>query len=181
MKDTKIESNWKLSFDKLKKYVDVNKEIFDKTIGLTTDILLDNLKDAIKYEKGYYKNDNGVYIHIKGIEITNDLTNICRMGYNGEDRGVWIHYCLVDDRSITYIDSPISVFSGCYFDEEVFKSEELMRTTTKEDFEDKVKKVIEILTNDYSENINPKEYYDVVNRYRNLCNECFDTLIHSVS
>ena len=55
-----------------------------------------------------------------------------------------------------------------------------MRTTTKEDFEDKVKKVIEVLIEDYSENINPKEYYDVVNMYRDLCNECSDTLMHSV-
>ena len=113
--------------------------------------------------------------------MTNDTGNLSRMGYNGEDRGVWIHYCLVEDRSVTYIDSPISLFSGCYFNEALCKPEELMYATTKEDFEDKVKKVIEVLTEDYSENVNPKEYYDVANGWCNLCYECTDTLMHSVS
>ena len=176
-----MEESVVMLMNKLETFISEYKEILDKISGLTCDKLLSDRQEAVKYQKGYYKNEKGNYIYIKGIEVTNDTWNLSRMGYNGEDRGVWIHYCLVDDRSITYIDSPISVFSGCYFNEEVFKPEELMRTTTKEDFEDKVKKVIEVLTDDYSENINPKEYYDVANEWCNLCNECSDTLIHLVS
>lgn len=167
--------------NKLNAFISEYSEILDKISDLTWDKLLSDLQEAIKYQKGYYKNGKGDYIYIKGIEVTNDTGNLRRMGYNGEDRGVWIHYCLVDDRSVTYIDSPISVFSGCYFNEALVKPEELMHATTKEDFEDKVKKVIEVLIEDYSENINPKEYYDVANRYRDLCNECYDILMHSVS
>lgn len=167
--------------NKLETFISEYKEILDKMSGLTCDKLLSDLQEAVKYKKGYYKNGKGNYIYIKGIEVTNDTGNLSRMGYNGEDRGVWIHYCLVDDRSVTYIDSPIALFSGCYFNEALFKTEELMHATTKEDFEDKVKKVIEVMTEDYSENINPKEYYDVANRYRDLCHECSDTLMHSVS
>lgn len=167
--------------NKLEAFRTEHKEILDKILGLTYDKLLSDLQEAVKYQKGYYKNGKGDYIYIKGIEVTNDTGNLSRMGYNGEDRGVWIHYCLVDNRSVTYIDSPISVFSGCYFNEALFKPEELMHATTKEDFEDKVKKVIEILTKDYSENVNPKEYYNVANEWNDLCNECSDTLIRSVS
>ena len=176
-----MEESVVMLMNKLETFISEYKEILDKMSGLTCDKLLSDLQEAVKYQKGYYKNEKGNYIYIKGIEVTNDTWNLSRMGYNGEDRGVWIHYCLVDDRSITYIDSPISVFSGCYFNEALFKPEELMHATTKEDFEDKVKKVIEVLTEDYSENVNPKEYYDVANRWYNLCNECSDTLIHSVS
>ncbi len=176
-----MEESVVMLMNKLETFISEYKEILDKMSGLTCDKLLSDLQEAVKYQKGYYKNGKGDYIYIKGIEVTNDTGNLSRMGYNGEDRGVWIHYCLVDDRSVTYIDSPISVFSGCYFNEALFKPEELMYATTKEDFEDKVKKVIEILTKDYSENVNPKEYYDVANRYRDLCYECADTLMHSVS
>ena len=176
-----MEESVVMLMNKLETFISEYKQILDKMSGLTCDKLLSDLQEAVKYQKGYYKNEKGNYIYIKGIEVTNDTWNLSRMGYNGEDRGVWIHYCLVDDRSITYIDSPISVFSGCYFNEALFKPEELMHATTKEDFEDKVKKVIEVLTEDYSENVNPKEYYDVANRWYNLCNECSDTLIHSVS
>lgn len=167
--------------NKLEAFRSEHREILDKISGLTCDKLLSDLQEAVKYQKGYYKNGKGDYIYIKGIEVTNDTWNLSRMGYNGEDRGVWIHYCLVEDRSVTYIDSPISLFSGCYFNEALCKPEELMYATTKEDFEDKVKKVIEVLTEDYSKNVNPKEYYDVANGWCNLCNECADTLMHSVS
>ena len=167
--------------NKLEAFKSEHREILDRISGLTCDKLLSDLQEAVKYKKGYYKNEKGDYIYIKGIEVTNDIGNLSRMGYNGEDRGVWIHYCLVDDRSVTYIDSPISLFSGCYFNESLCKSKELMYTTTKEDFEDKMKKVIEILTEDYSENVNPKEYYDVANEWHNLCHECAYTLMHSVS
>lgn len=157
--------------NKLETFSNEHKEILGRISGLTCDKLLSDLQEAIKYQKGYYKNGKGDYIYIKGVEVTNDTGNLSRMGYNGEDRGVWIHYCLVEDRSVTYIDSPISVFSGCYFNKASCKPKELMHTTTKEDFDDKVKKVIEVLIEDYSENVNPKEYYDVANGWHDLCNE----------
>lgn len=167
--------------NKLEAFRSEHREILDKILGLTCDKLLSDLQEAIKYQKGYYKNGKGDYIYIKGIEVTNDTGNLSRMGYNGEDRGIWIHYCLVEDRSVTYIDSPISIFSGYYFNEALCKPEELMYATTKEDFENKVKKMIKVLTEDYSENVNPKEYYDVANEWNDLCNECYDILMHSVS
>ena len=164
--------------NKLEAFRSEHRKILDKMSGLTCDKLLSDLQEAVKYQKGYYKNGKGDYIYIKGIEVTNDTGNLSRMGYNGEDKGVWIHYCLVDDRSVTYIDSPISVFSGCYFNEALSKPKELMHATTKEDFENKVNKVIEVLTEDYSENVNPKEYYNVANEWSNLCHKCSDILMH---
>jgi hypothetical protein len=41
--------------NKLNAYSDVHKEILERTSGLTTDILLEDLKAASKYKKGYYK------------------------------------------------------------------------------------------------------------------------------
>lgn len=173
-----MEESIVMLMNKLETFISEYKEILNKMSGLTCDKLLSDLQEAVKYQKGYYKNGKGDYIYIKGIEVTNDTGNLSRMGYNGEDRGVWIHYCLVNDRSVTYIDSPISVFSGCYFNKALCKPEELMHTTTKEDFEYKVKKVIEVLTEDYSENVNPKEYYSVANEWNNLCHKCSDIFMH---
>lgn len=154
--------------NKLNAYSDAHKEILERTSGLTTDILLKDLKDASKYKKGYYKNKKGVYIYVKGIEVTNDLTNLGRMGYNGEDRGVWIHYCMVDDRSVNYMDVPVSVFNVTYFNKGLTNPDELLRPTTKEEFEAKVKETVNALCADYTEDINPKEYQKVVKRWLKL-------------
>lgn len=157
--------------NKLKAYIDSNKEILDKTSGLTQDILLKDLKEASKYEKGYYKNNNGTYIFVKGIEVTNDLDNLCRMGYNGEDRGVWIHYCIVDERSVNYIDTPMSYFTVTFFNASWCKPDELMHPTTKEDFEAKIKQTVEMLCADYKDAVNPKEYYKVISGLDKLYKE----------
>lgn len=157
-----INSEWYKRLKKLKAYSDTHEEILNRTSGLTTDILLKDLQDASKYKKGYYKNKKGVYIYVKGIEVTNDLSDLCRMGYNGEDRGVWIHYCMVDDRSINYIDVPVSTFNVTYFNKRWAKPDELLCPTTKEEFEAKVKETVNTLCADYTEDISPKEYQKVI-------------------
>lgn len=162
----KNNSEWDKFLNKLKAYGDAHEEILNRTRGLTTGILLKDLKDASKYKKGYYKNKKGVYIYVKGIEVTNDLSDLCRMGYNGEDRGVWIHYCMVDDRSVNYIDVPVSTFNVTYFNKSWAKPDELLHRTTKEEFEAKVKETVNTLCADYTEDINPKEYHKVI---KGLC------------
>lgn len=162
---------WQVFLNKLKVYSDAHKEILGKISGLTQDKLLEDLKEASKYEKGYYKNNNGVYIYVKGIEVTNDLFDICRMGFNGEDIGVWIHYCIVDDRSVDYIDTPVSVFETTYFNKRWAKPNELMHPTTKEDFETKVRETVKTLCADYTEAINPMEYHKVVSGWAQLYDE----------
>lgn len=161
-KAEEIVREWNKFLNKLKAYSDTHKEILDKIRGLTADILLKDLKDASKYKKGYYKNKKGVYIYVKGIEVTNDLDNLGRMGYNGEDRGVWIHYCIVDDRSVNYMDVPVPVFNVTYFNKGLANPDELLHPTTKEEFEAKVKETVNTLCADYTEDINPNEYQKVV-------------------
>ena len=164
-------SEWNKAFNKLKDYAYAHKEILNRVSGLTMDILLKDLKDASKYKKGYYKNKRGAYIYVKGIEVTNDLSNLCRMGYNGEDRGVWIHYCMVDNRSVNYIDVPVSTFNVTYFNKRWAKPDELLHRTTKEEFEAKVKETVNTLCADYTEDINPKEYQKVVKGFCKLYND----------
>lgn len=175
-----INSEWYKRLKKLKTYSDAHEEILNRTSGLTTDILLKDLKDASKHKKGYYKNKKGVYIYVKGIEVTNDLSDLCRMGYNGEDRGVWIHYCMVDDRSINYIDVPVSTFNVTYFNKRWAKSDELLHRITKEEFEAKVKETVNTLCADYTEDINPKEYQKVVKGWCKLYDEFEKAIIPSL-
>lgn len=172
-----INSELRKCLNKLSAYNDAHKEILNRTSGLTTDILLKDLKDASKYKKGYYKNKKGVYIYVKGIEVTNDLADICRMGYNGEDRGVWIHYCMVDDRSVNYIDVPVSTFNITYFNKSSAKPDELLHRTTKEEFEAKVKETVNTLCADYTEDINPNEYHKIIKGWCKLYDEFEQNII----
>lgn len=167
---------WQQFAEKVKAYGDAHKEILDRTSGLTQHILMEDLKEAAQYQKGYYKNANGVYMYVKGVEVTNDTGNLCRMGFNGEDRGVWIHYCLVDDRSVNYIDTPMASFSVNYFNRQWCKPKDLMHPTTKEDFETKVKETITTLCADYTEAVDPKEYYEVIKGWDDLYDEFQDVV-----
>jgi len=153
---------------KLQKFGEDNKEVLAKIAGLSLDRLIEHLKEASKYKNGYYKNRKGEYIHIKGVEVTNDTINLGRMGFNGEDRGVWIHYCLVDDKSVTYIDCPVFMFSGTYFNKAACKPDELMHKTTREDFEEKVRNTVETLCGEYKEAVDPKEYLKVTKGWNKL-------------
>lgn len=162
-KNDQENKKWKRLLNKVAAYNEANKEILNRISGLTLGILLKDLEEASKYEKGYYKNKNGLYMYVKGVEVTNDLGNLCRMGFNGEDRGVWIHYCTVDDRSVSYSDVPMSTFNVCFFNKRYCKPADLMHPTTKEDFETKVKEVIATCCADYTESVNPVEYKKVVN------------------
>lgn len=157
--------------DSVVKYYITNKSIIDRMTGLTQEILLTHLKEAINYQKGYYKNGNGVYLYIKGIEVTNDLSNLSRMGYNGEDRGVWVHYCLVDDKSVTYLDTPITTFNANWFNKKFCKKKELMHPITKDEFEDKVKTTVETLCADYDGAIDPEKYHEVAKTWIALMNK----------
>jgi hypothetical protein len=153
---------------KLKPYVNEHEVILKNVCGLTPDVLLEDLNEASKYNKGYYKNELGVYMFVKGIEVTNDVSNICRMGLNGEDRGVWIHYCILTDKTVGYYDDYIRSFDAKYFNERYCKKKELMRETTKEDFEEMVKKTINTICSDYTNSIEPTEYHDVIKGFHNL-------------
>jgi hypothetical protein len=90
------------------------------------------------------------------------------MGFNGEDRGVWIHYCIVEDKSVTYIDTPINLFTANYFSKQYCKPKELMHPTTKEDFDNKVKSTVETLCTSYTEAIDPEEYYNAIKEWQEL-------------
>ena len=146
--------------ERVKNFADEHKDVLKEICGLTQHILIKQLQEACKYNRGYYKNKKGEYIYIKGIEVTNDTSNLLRMGFNGEDNGVWIHYSLVDEKSISYHDIPIFVFTG-KFDPAFTHEDELMIPTTKEDFEEAVKRATENILADYNQKREPKEYLDV--------------------
>ena len=162
------EEDWKKFSNAYKRFVKANKEICDEVRGLTPDILEKDLIDAAKFKKGYYKNKDGLYIYVKGIEVTNDTGNLLRMGFNGEDRGVWIHFCEVDDKRVEYMDLPIASFSCSYFNPRWCKPSQLMKPTTKEDFDAQVQKAVGNICADYTEKRDIKEYIDYMKKFDKL-------------
>lgn len=174
------EEDWKKFSKDLKKFADANKDIVHELAGLTPHILEEDLKEALKYKKGYYKNENGLYVYVKGIEVTNDIGNLCRMGFNGEDRGVWIHFCEVDDKSVYYRDLPIASFSCSFFNPHWCKPKELLKPITKEEFDKQVKKAVKNICADYTEKRDPKEYLEYFKKeekfykkYEKFCHNVF--------
>lgn len=151
-------------------YFKAHKEIIDEIEGLTEWKLREDLQEAVQFTHGYFKNKKGEYRYLKGIEVTNDTGNLCRMGYNGEDRGVWVHYCEVDDKHVIYNDVPIGVFTywlnpSCVSDKDVFVP------TTKEDFDQQVQKTVQNIISDYQEKRDAKEYLDFLNGWNGLCDK----------
>lgn len=153
--------------EKIKEFFDKNKEIIAEIAGLTTWILEEELKEALSIKKGYFKNIKGEYLFVKGIEVTNDIGNLGRMGYNGEDRGVWIHYVSLTKDSIIYNNVPIGLFT----DQTNFRLNEpdaLMVPTTKEDFEKQFAKTISNILSDYPEKRDIHEYLNVLNEWEEI-------------
>lgn len=147
-----------------------NEEISNETSYLTEWILRKDLEEALNYNKGYYKNEKGQYVYVKGIEVTNDVSNLCRMGYNGEDRGVWVHYCMVENNRAMYTDVPIGSFYGVMFSKSLPK-DEIMHPITKEEFDAQVKKTLENITADYEQKRDVKEYLDFFEKWDKLYEE----------
>lgn len=150
-------------------YFKAHKEIIKEIDGLTEWKLFEDLKDAIKIQHGYFKNDIGEYLYVKGIEVTNDTSNLCRMGYNGEDRGVWVHYCEIADRRAIYNDVPVTMFT--YFMSNAVEEKKRLKPTTKEDFEQQVQKTIQSFISDYQEKRDINEYYDFMTGWDDICNK----------
>lgn len=162
-------------YKKIRMFTDENSELISEIAGLTPGILKKDLEEAKGYQKGYYKNNKGVYWYVKGIEVTNDTLNLLRMGFNGEDRGVWVHYCEVKDHSICDNDVPICAFSSL-FDPRFTPKDELMHKTTKEDFENKVAEVTKTVLADYQEKRSVTEYLGFMRKFVKMCSK----YIHSV-
>lgn len=168
-------TRWNEYTKKLSEFYKDNQEIMGEIEYLTPHILKEHLEEAVKYKKGYYKNDKGQYEYVKGIEVTNDISNLCRMGYNGEDRGVWIHYCIIDDDSVRQFDCPVFMFRS-QFNPRITSKDELMKPTTKEDFDAQVERTIKNLIADYPEKRNPQEYLDYLEGFHKICENYKDVL-----
>lgn len=153
--------------DKFIKFIEDNKEVLNEILGLTPNILKDHLKEALQIQKGYFKNKKGEYQYVKGIEVTNDIGNLCRMGFNGEDRGVWIHYVLLNEHSVLYNDVPIFMFTN-KMNPAWTKPEDLLVPTTKEDFMQQLAKTIGNIVAPYQEKRDINEYLDVLNGWSDL-------------
>ena len=151
-------------------YFKANKKLVSEIEYLTEGKLKEDLEDAIKFQHGYFKNKKGEYRFLKGIEVTNDVGNLCRMGYNGEDRGVWVHYCELDDRRVIYNDVPVGVFTY-WMNPSCVDADSLFEPTTKEDFDEQVKKTINNIISEYQEKRDANEYLDFLNNWDNLCNQ----------
>jgi len=165
---------------KLAMYLESNKDVFDRTSGLTYNILKEDLEEAVQYQRGYYKNEKGEYRYVKGIEVTNDTGNLCRMGMNGEDRGVWVHFCELDERKVGYYDTPISMFISKH-DPRFTDPENLMKPTTREDFEAQVQRTIRNICSDYTEAIDVQHYLDVLNGSEAIDEEYKDVSLLSIT
>lgn len=148
-----------LASDELREFFSDKKncEIKTELDGLTEWRLREDLDEAKKYRKGYFRNKKGQYIHVKGVEVTNDTSNLCRMGFNGEDRGVWIHYCIVDDRRVQYNDVPVFTFAY-FFDPSCSPKDELFVPTTRKKFEEAVERAVSSFIGGYKEKRDPREY-----------------------
>lgn len=155
--------------EKIKEFFDKNKEIIAEIAGLTTWILKQDLKTALSIQKGYFKNKKGEYLFVKGIEVTNNTGDLLRMGFNGEDRGVWVHYVSLTNKVILYNDVPIASFVN-RTDPRFVNELDLMVPTTKEDFEEQFTKTIKNILSDYSEKRDIHEYLNVLNEWENLIN-----------
>ncbi|MBP5721977.1 MAG: hypothetical protein J6X18_00130 [Bacteroidales bacterium] len=166
-------TDWEKAYNELKKFSDAHSEIISEIAGLTPGILERDLERAKNYQKGYYKNKKGVYWHVKGIEVTNDIGNLLRMGFNGEDRGVWIHYCEVTDHSIKDNDVPVCSFCSL-FDARFTSADQLMRRTTKEDYENKVAEVTKTVLSDYVQKREVSEYLSFMRKFVKLCSKCIN-------
>jgi len=166
---------WDEYVQAVKEFNQDKKEIMSEIEGLTPHILREHLEEAVKYKKGYYKNNKGQYEYVKGIEVTNDTGNLCRMGFNGEDRGVWIHYCIIDDDSVHQLDCPVFMFTS-QFNPRITPKDELMKPTTKEDFDAQVERTVKNLIADYPEKRNPQEYLDYMKGFDKLCENYKDVL-----
>lgn len=158
-----------ISDPRVVEYFKVHKEIINEIEGLTERKLFEDLQDAINIQHGYFKNDIGEYLYVKGIEVTNDTGNLCRMGYNGEDRGVWVHYCEIDDRQAIYNDIPVTAFT--YFMSDAVEEKKRLKPTTKEEFEQQVQKTIQSFISDYQEKRDINEYYDFMGGWNDLCDK----------
>lgn len=66
--------------ERLKQFSTENAEVLSEIYGLSLGTLKRNLEKASKYQRGYYKNKRGEYIHVKGIEVTNNTGDLLRMG-----------------------------------------------------------------------------------------------------
>lgn len=155
--------------EKIKEFFDKNKEIIAEIAGLTTWILKQDLKTALSIQKGYFKNKKGEYLFVKGIEVTNNTGDLLRMGFNGEDRGVWVHYVSLTNKVILYNDVPIASFVN-RTDPRFVNELDLMVPTTKEDFEEQFTKTIKNILSDYSEKRDIHEYLNVLNEWEKLIN-----------
>ena len=155
--------------EKIKEFFDKNKEIIAEIAGLTTWILEQDLKTALSIQKGYFKNKKGEYLFVKGIEVTNNTGDLLRMGFNGEDRGVWVHYVSLTNKVILYNDVPIASFVN-RTDPRFVNELDLMVPTTKEDFEEQFTKTIKNILSDYSEKRDIHEYLNVLNEWEKLIN-----------
>ena len=153
----------------------LNSDIYKEIEGLTLHKLLADLHEALIYDKGYYKNNDNEFIYVKGIEVTNDIANISRMGFNGEDKGVWIHYAVLNKKEIYYYDKPVSSFSS-FFSACMNSPEKKFYTCTKEEFEEQLKTVISNILSDYEGKRPIKEYFDFV---KNL-NESYEKFENSI-
>lgn len=158
-----------ISDPRIVEYFKAHKEIIKEIEGLTEWKLFEDLQDAINIQHGYFKNDIGEYLYVKGIEVTNDTGNLCRMGYNGEDRGVWVHYCEIDDRRAIYNDVPVTTFT--YFMSNAVEEKKRLKPTTKEEFEQQVQKTIQNFISDYQEKRDINEYYDFMSGWNDLCDK----------
>lgn len=159
--------------DKFRRFVDKNSDIVNRIDGLDQVRLAKDLKLASKFKCGYYKNKAGTFIHVKGIEVTNDTGDLLRMGFNGEDKGVWVHYCIVDDTSIINTSKPVNTFS-CYFSKDWNTRTGVMRKVTKEEFDKKVEEVTRSINSDYESAIDPNEYLKVVRKFNKLLDDVLD-------
>lgn len=158
-----------ISDPRIVEYFKAHKEIIKEIEGLTEWKLFEDLQDAINIQHGYFKNDIGEYLYVKGIEVTNDTGNLCRMGYNGEDRGVWVHYCEIDDRRAIYNDIPVTTFT--YFMSNAVEEKKRLKPITKEEFEQQVQKTIQNFISDYQEKRDINEYYDFMSGWNDLCDK----------
>lgn len=157
---------------KLAAFSESRKEVASDIKGLMLDKLIEDLQEAVKYKRGYYKNQKGEYLYVKGIEVTNDMS---KTGYNGESRGVLIHYSEVSDTCCEAYSVPLVMFHS-KFDPEFTDEKELMKPTTKEDFENKVKSTVEDICSDYQEKRPLDDYIQVVTEYVELLESLYETI-----
>jgi hypothetical protein len=125
------------------------------------------LQDAVKFSKGYYKNDAGEFYYFRGVEIDGSC-DLFRGGFNAEDRGVYIHYSSISKYNLFIGD--MNVIQVAYMMTCV-EPDKILKPCTEAEFDEAYAKFTSKLKYEPEVCEDPQLYLDTYNEYVGISDE----------